>query len=503
MKSMRTEAFLSILTIALAFASGVLVLSIKQKRSQDVTIPVLQHEIQKFKKLTPTLDHFRTDNLTEFIDPQNILPFYYIFDYQEIQSLQVLSKTCRSVKSKRSSALLKVWQWEESRCSRYKMSDDFFLNPPYFHPSGHSFAYLAQKNISWVKDHLNLYHVFELSNFKILDLPSPYKYLVSQDINSMSAIAAGEAIVITDRFVFIDSLDDVGYLVYPKEKWNTYWQATAFIPQTSTSAVDCFVKESSICWNYDLKKAFYPKWNPLLFLLCFSILLIVSIFILLALRVYRRQQEQIRLKFTLEMLAHEIRTPVANLALAAESFRLNFDLFPEAAKAGLLRLFDQIERIKRVAESSRNYLNKEVSTDLIKTKFSEINSLREFIYYTLDAYLSQINLEISDQSMGVVLDPYWTSICIKNLVENAITHGAKPIQVFVIQNEKSWQIEIHDQGTKLFNPMIKGEQSSGFGLGFKIVKNIVPHLHADMQIFYNPTRIKIIFGETNESPSNY
>ncbi len=65
MKSMRTEAFLSILTIALAFASGVLVLSIKQKRSQDVTIPVLQHEIQKFKKLTPTLDHFRTDNLTE------------------------------------------------------------------------------------------------------------------------------------------------------------------------------------------------------------------------------------------------------------------------------------------------------------------------------------------------------------------------------------------------------------------------------------------------------
>lgn len=48
-------------------------------------------------------------------------------------------------------------------------------------------------------------------------------------------------------------------------------------------------------------------------------------------RIYKRQQDQMRLKFTLEMLAHEIRTQAANLALTVENFRSNFDKFPEEA----------------------------------------------------------------------------------------------------------------------------------------------------------------------------
>lgn len=495
MKWMRTEAFLSILIMALAFASGALVLSIKNGPSLGMTAPVLQHEIQKFKKSTPALDHFRSDSFLEFIDPQNILPSYFKFEYREVQDLLKFSDSCESIKSKKSAALLKSWQWVEYKCGDRKVNQDFFSKPPFFDPIGHSFAYLAKKDSTWVKTHLNLFHISELRDLQLSDLPAPYRYLASLEINSMTGLSTGDAIVITDQFVFADSRDDTGYAVYPRAQWDTYWAATPFVPHAYTNTENCFIKENSVCWSYDVKKAFFPKWNPLVFLLGLSILLALSIFILLAARIYRRQQDQLRLKFTLEMLAHEIRTPAANLAFTVENFRSNFDEFPEDAKSGLLRLFDQVERIKRVAESSRNYLNKEVGTDLINTNFSEINSLREFINYTLDAYLSQLNIEIDDQQTSIALDPYWTSICIKNLVENAILHGAKPVQVVVNQDGKSWSIEISDQGTKSFDPMVKGERSSGFGLGFKIVKNILPHLHANMKVFYNPTRVKIFFGE--------
>lgn len=97
--------------------------------------------------------------------------------------------------------------------------------------------------------------------------------------------------------------------------------------------------------------------------------------------------------------------------------------------------------------------------------------------------------------MNVSLDPYWTSICIKNLVENALMHGVRPVQVIVSQQGKNWNIEVSDRGTKSFDPSVKGEHSTGFGLGFKIVKSIVPSLNANLDISYNPTKIKISFGE--------
>ncbi len=495
MTGMRTEAFLSILIMTLAFASGALVLSIKNGPEIGMTAPILQQGIQNFTKSTSAIDHFRTESISEIIDPQNTFPSYFKFEYDEIQSLLQFAKTCRPTKLKRSAALLKTWQWEEYKCGHRDLNKNFFSISPFIHPVGHSFAYLAKKDSEWARKNLNLFHVSELRDLQISDLPAPYRYFESLDINSMSGLLAGDAVVMTDEFVFVNSYDDSGYAVYSLNEWMTFWLSTPFNPQPDTVGKTCFVKENSVCWVYDFKKAFFPKWNPFIFLLGLFVMVAISTFVLLAVRIYRRHQDQVRLKFTLEMLAHEIRTPVANLAFTVESFRSKFDRFPDDAKSQLLRLFDQVERIKRVADSSRNYLNKEIGTDLIRTNFVEITSLAEFIHHTLDSYLSQIEVEINDEPKSISLDPYWTSICIKNLVENAILHGIKPVKVTVNQQGKAWSIEISDQGTKSFDPMSKGDRSSGFGLGIKIVKNILPYLHASMEISFQPTRIKIFFGD--------
>ncbi len=497
---MRFEVFLSFIIIALAFASGALVLSIKNGPSVGMSLPILKQQLEQFKKATSTLDQVRTDSISEFLDPQNIFPSYFRYDYHEVQSLIKLINTCKATKDKRSAALLKSWRWEDYKCSHQEIKEDFFLSPPYFHPSGHSFAYLANKDVSWIKTHFNLFHIYELRDLQNtvlqnVELPAPYGFLTSLDMNSLTGLTSGDSIVIGGPYVFLGLQDDAGYEIYQKSNWDAYWAATPFVPLAQTNSENCFSKENSICWRYDVKKVIFPVWNPLVYLLALSVVLALSIFILLAMQIYRRQKDQERLKFTLEMLAHEIRTPAANLTLAVENFRSHFDRFPDDTKAGLLRLFDQVERIKRVAESSRNYLGKKTVAELIITNFSEIVSLKEFINYTLDAYVSQIDIEIVEHSTSIILDPYWTSICIKNLVENALLHGVKPVRVRVLQNGKNWSIEVSDQGTEKFDLAKKGSESSGFGLGLKIVKNILPQLYARMTISYTPTRIIIFFGD--------
>lgn len=496
MKWMRTEALLSLITIAMAFLSGVLVLSVRNGPSLGLTVPVLQQEIRKFATTNKPIESFRTDSLTEFINPQNLYPFYFKFDYQEIQDLQAFAQHCKpSSKFKKSLSLSKVWQWEEASCGHHFLPDSFFSAPPFFHPSGHSFAYLAKKDLAWKEKHLDWFHVFEFRELGISQLPSPYSYLALLDFDALTALSAGEPLIIFDGFVLLGTGSDGGYAVYDKLKWDGFWSETPFRPQSHTGDEDCFVKESSVCWSYDLKKAYFPKWNPLILLLVLSVLLTLIVFGLLAVRIQRRQKDQVRLKFTLEMLAHEIRTPAANLALTVETFRSEFDHFPEKTKSGLLRLFDQVERLKRVAETSRNYLQKNIGNNLIETNFTEVKSLSDFIHHTLDPYLARIDLQIQDDNSPVFIDPYWTSICIKNLIENALMHGAPPVKVTVRHRGVSWSIEILDKGTKFFDPLEKGEKSTGFGLGFKLVQNIVPYLMASLTVSYNPTRMTLIFRE--------
>src|SRR5690606_17716463 len=68
----------------------------------------------------------------------------------------------------------KVLIWEEFRCNkRNQLPRGFFVEPPYVHPSGQSYAYLAFssarsgfQNKSWVLSHLQYFHVKELKRVR-------------------------------------------------------------------------------------------------------------------------------------------------------------------------------------------------------------------------------------------------------------------------------------------------------------------------------------------------
>jgi hypothetical protein len=493
MQGMRTEIFLSFITIAMAFVSGALILSVRQAPSLKLAGPVLVQEIRKFTKAHPPKATFRIETFQEILDPNNLLPSYHKYSYPEVLALDAFRKGCKPTGFKRSEELKKAWQWEEAKCRKTVLKDEFFERAPLFHPNGQSFASLARKETAWNQKHPHLFHALELQELGLGDLPYPTAAFVQFDWNSLSALAFGAKIVLSDQLVMIAKSDDAEYGIFERARWDAFWSETPFRPHPSGDNEICFIKDDSICWSYDFKSAYFPRWNPLFLLLGLSIVITLAVFVLLIVRFRQRQKDQHRLKFTLEMLAHEIRTPVTNLALTVESFRSDFEKFPDKSKTDLLRMFDQVERIKRVAETSRNYLQKNTSASVFETNFVQVRSLKDFILHTLDPYESQIALGLPDAQSPLTLDPYWTSICIKNLVENALMHGKKPVQVSVKQTETSWSFQVQDQGQTTFNPKLKGQQSAGFGLGLQIVQRILPAIHGQLTFEFQPTRARIRF----------
>lgn len=132
---MRTEAFLSFVVVAMAFISGALVLSVKNNPSLGLSIPELQQEVQRFSVSEKPVSSLRIEGISDFIDPQNVYPFYFKFDYQEVQALMKFTQDCKQrIEVKKSIGLKKTWEWEEAKCKNKKLAPSFYESPPYFHP---------------------------------------------------------------------------------------------------------------------------------------------------------------------------------------------------------------------------------------------------------------------------------------------------------------------------------------------------------------------------------
>lgn len=494
MMKVRTEAILSLIAIAMAFISGALVLSVKAGPPSSISAPALEQELNRFIQGSTPIATFNADEIADFINPANHMPSYSQYDYAEILALQKFIANCVLPKTKQTAGLKKAWQWQQFKCGSFKLPDTFFTTPPFFHPSGQSYAALYKTDPAWAREHLKLFHVLELKSHE--QLPVPLNLLSKLSWESLGELASNSQIILHDSFVLIASpSENSSYKIYPIDSWNLFWKDTAFQAHKFTNQKNCFLRQNNLCWSFDLKRAYFPQWNPLVLLLVLSVLSTIILFSLLAVKIRKRSRDEHRLQFALEMLAHEIRTPLTNLAFTTENFRSHFDLFPAASQSDLLRLFDQVERLKRVVETSSRYLSKDIKAPVLEAKFTELKSLTSFIEHTLDPYLTQIELRFHNDNNSILTDPYWASVCIKNLIENALQHGVKPVRVLIERHASEWRVEVQDAGTKTFIPAQKSEQSHGLGLGLKLVQEIMPLLNGKLEITYNPTRMKLTFKE--------
>lgn len=534
------EILILLFAILLSFISGYFVFSSKQDSLKTPQLPLLEKEISHFKLITvPTLK-INFDSNIQYYNPSILIPSFHKLNQFELDLFKIINNLCINRNSilnnesliqkqiKKTSSTInfeKIYSFQKMLCFTKIIPENFWKTQNIMHPSGKSFASIYLKNVlqkiynkeqiqNWIQQHLLSFHLLELkdliqNNFLDTKNDLKYKHLIQLKWGTLYSIAQRQDLIIDHNYILIhDSEIDSNYSFYPISTWDKFWKNTLFTPnKIKYSEVDaknltCFLYYSQICWELDYKKFLLQSWNPIFYLFLASIITLFILLFYLGFLIFRRKKEKDQLQFALEMLSHELRTPLANLNLQMEELRNEYKDLPSKTQKISLRIMDQIAQLLRLSHWSLKYLNRD---SFINNKLDQnwilIPSLELYVKDCLEDFLEQIKFIYEkqydesdhDSKDPIFLEPYWTMICLRNLIINAQKHGVPPIKVKVINFNNSWLFEVEDQGQFTFNPNQKGSKSTGLGLGLQIVRQIIPQLKGELFILFKPTRFQIHF----------
>jgi signal transduction histidine kinase len=112
-----------------------------------------------------------------------------------------------------------------------------------------------------------------------------------------------------------------------------------------------------------------------------------------------------------------------------------------------------------------------------------------------------VRVEESEGEASVVADPYWLSVCIRNLVDNALEHGRPPVVVRVRADAKAVRCSVTDAGRPAFaslqelaRPFAKSGSSRGLGLGLTITRHTIRAMGGELTFRPDPSTFTLSMG---------
>jgi signal transduction histidine kinase len=202
---------------------------------------------------------------------------------------------------------------------------------------------------------------------------------------------------------------------------------------------------------------------------------------------WQRRRLQSRQQFILQMLTHELRTPIANLGNIVESFRHDFDALPASAQIGFGRLADGVQRMRQLADASRHYLSIAGANDRL-----EVPTL-----VTLSDWLAALTerhegLQFClDQDRRLLLPVHCVELCLDNVLSNARHYGKPPIRLRVGWRKGWLRLTVSDAGVlakyKLSHMRRSSASASGMGVGLAIVRRVMRPLKGKIRLGGPPT----------------
>lgn len=527
--------FLLILTaVSMAFVSGYLALFLQgdQKAGEEdiqeiATLKqVFQKEVAPEMVVSLTSIYYGKGQL-ELLDPTDILS---LRENSRSKVNYTSNKRCFQDFGKLLSpkSIEKVWIWEEYRCNRRdRLPRDFFVEGPYVHPSGNSYAYLAmntgrevfQKRF-WVESHLPFFHTLELSDVqnRIGKLDGIFHVLASMNVRELASLARGRGTILGNeylmgRLIYPKIFNILEYRVYSRVQLDNFLKKTEFSLEPLAPGKRCFYQDGVLCWNYSMRHLFSMANRSTLILLAGFMVIIVFIVRMLLTKLKNQKLEDEKRRLALRVLTHEFRTPITSMMLLMEQMGKNSSSLSDEVQEIYLNLSREVYRMKRLTETSRNYLKADNSKRLLNLNISKIDDLRDFVdeilfSFEADTEEGDIVIHSVDEKLSVHTDPYWLSICVKNIVENALRHGKRPVNIYLNKDNDRVELSIVDQGESCFESLdemteefAKGPSSEGTGLGMNIVSKVCQELNIKLSFFNKPTTFILKFpkqGRNND-----
>nr|WP_275666780.1 sensor histidine kinase VxrA [Vibrio tubiashii] len=419
----------------------------------------------------------QSDYPTRLLTPESMLPQTSAYPLKDVQRLYRLAQNCTG-KLPLSPLITEPLVFTRAMCKGNKLSEKWFARSALIHPGGGTYASRYVQTYPEYIEQLQQYmHIKErplASDSTLLGR------LQRMNEDTMVALISGSSMFIERNELWLRKSDN--YLVYPERIWKQAVEDAGLSFSLSKESSSCFVQRGNLCWDVE-------DHSDILRISMVA-LVIANILLVLGWSAYRwntKRQEMKSRMLILQILTHELRTPIASLSLTVEGFRREFEHLPESVYDEFRRLCEDSRRLRQLAEASKDYLqsdNKPLATDWVP-------SVKEWLEFKVEEeFGGKVKLNVN-QDVAAKLNVYWLGTCIDNLIRNANKYGVAPVVLDVTTETQKITVKVQDQGElsakdwrQLRKPFVS---KSGLGLGLTIVESMVGRMGGRMSLIGPPT----------------
>lgn len=408
-------------------------------------------------------------------------PNFESFSWQDIELLASIKTDC-STKEYANKRLADAVEFELALCEGRTLHSDWFSTHTVLHPAGQSFAdrYLqhignnkATNKNKATNQHKPIVDKTIRNYLSIVNLQHPlHETLQALSPQGREALLNGYRAWLEGDTLWLNGEQGWKQVTYH------HWQFIADKMKITLKGDSCTIRYSNLCIN----ERSYSQSS----LVILSSVLIIFIVLIVIRSSYLKHRQRKEKRFILQLLTHELRTPITSLGLTVEMFRNDFDNLTESSQGAVWRLMSDYQRLSQLTENSNVYLGGDKSQQLLKQNAS----VEEWLHHVCDKH--DISFELN-QDIELVLPYYWLSICIENLIKNAKQHGKGDVLVSV-EIADTLIIEVQDQGEfpspiHLFLSRLKPKHNDkNMKIGLNIVEHLIKKVDGKLTILRHPTR---------------
>ncbi|WP_345778894.1 DUF3404 domain-containing protein, partial [Vibrio tubiashii] len=300
----------------------------------------------------------QSDYPTRLLTPESMLPQTSAYPLKDVQRLYRLAQNCTG-KLPLSPLITEPLVFTRAMCKGNKLSEKWFARSALIHPGGGTYASRYVQTYPEYIEQLQQYmHIKErplASDSTLLGR------LQRMNEDTMVALISGSSMFIERNELWLRKSDN--YLVYPERIWKQAVEDAGLSFSLRKESSSCFVQRGNLCWDVE-------DHSDILRISMVA-LVIANILLVLGWSAYRwntKRQEMKSRMLILQILTHELRTPIASLSLTVEGFRREFEHLPESVYDEFRRLCEDSRRLRQLAEASKDYLqsdNKPLATDWV------------------------------------------------------------------------------------------------------------------------------------------
>ncbi|WP_028022621.1 ATP-binding protein [Enterovibrio calviensis] len=423
---------------------------------------------------TYALNSIHSEYPKPLLVPDSLLPQSSQYPLKDLKRLYQASEKCKGAWPV-SPLVTDPLVFTRALCFNTRLPSVWFSRSNLIHPGGGSYANKYVDKFPERRDELlRFFHIKE----RLLAPPDRLLgKLQRMPETGIMALNGGAESILSGEELWVRTGGQ--YQIYGSEVWLPLIEQHDLVASPTSDNGYCLSRIGNVCWNLEQAPSY---WSQLVFALAVINLFWIAGWVFNRWTVQRRLMQERML--VLQILTHELRTPIASLSMTVEGFRRKFDSLPEPLYDEFRRLCEDSMRLKQLAEASKDYLQSN-QQQLVR---EEIPSLAEWLGYLCE----ERDVELLVKEDGTVaVNIYWLTTSLDNLISNAKKYGVAPVKVVAEISHGLLKIQVQDQGKltgkdwkTIRKPFVSAQ---GLGLGLTIVESMIERMGGKLRLVGPPT----------------